>query len=56
MRALIDLVVKYRKIPGIVVRLIRGVDQRFIEVEYDQYLFDRSVLFVNFSLSQRTGG
>ena len=40
MRTLIDFIMKYRKVPGTIVRLIRGVDQRFIKVEYDKYFFD----------------
>ncbi len=31
---------KYLKIPGVVVRLIRSMDQRFIKVEYDKEFFD----------------
>ncbi len=46
MRTLIDVIVKNREIPGIIVRLIRRVDQRFIKVEYDQDLFDGYFLTV----------
>lgn len=46
MRALVHFVIKYGKIPGIIMRLIRRVDQGFIKVEYDQDLFDGFLLFV----------
>lgn len=54
MRTFVYLVMKYREIPGVIVRLIRGVDQRFIKVEYDKDFFDG--LFIGGGFESRPVG